>query len=302
MNLRQLEALRATLRTGSITGASRALAISQPSVTRLIKELEHSVGFALFVRSGRGIASTVEGRRFGDAVENLFTGTDRLKETAQAIRTSVDGEVQVGVTPVLVYQITPEAISAVHQEKPGLKFALRVNHSPGLVDAVTMGQLDFAVVNVYRKPESLTVFYEREIRYVCLLPKDHALARSGKAIDLKELQQLDCVAYDASRLQAADENWQRLLSWPQVSLSAYSNIAVASLARATGKPAIVDPYTARTMMALGGVTVRPLKQHLTSTLCVITRGVDALSLAAHTLADAVVVELKRPTELHANVK
>jgi len=302
MHLKQLDAFRAALRTGSITGASRALAISQPSVTRLIKELERSVGFALFVRSGRGIASTVEGRRFGDAVENLFTGTDRLKETAQAILTSVDGEVQIGVTPVLVYQITPEAISTTHQDKPGLKIALRINHSSGLVDAVTMGQLDFAVVNVYRKPESLTVFYEREIRYVCLLPEDHALARAGKAIDLKELQQLDCIAYDASRLQAADENWQRLLSWPQVSLSAYSNIAVASLARATGKPAIADPYTARTMMALGGVTVRPLKQRLTSNLCVITRGPDALSLAARTLADAVVGQLKRPTELPPDVK
>jgi len=296
MNLRQLDAFRATLRTGSITGASRALAISQPSVTRLIKELERSVGFALFVRSGRGIASTVEGRRFGDAVENLFIGTDRLRETAQAIRTSVDGEVQIGVTPVLVYQITPEAIGAMHLNKPGLKVALRVNHSPGLVDAVAMGQLDFAVINVYRRPESPTVFYERELRYVCLIPEDHGLARSGKAIDLKQLKQLDCIAYDPSRLQAADEHWQRLLSWPKVSLSAYSNIAVASLARATGKPAIVDPYTARTMMALGGVTVRPLKQRLTSNLCVITRGVDTLSLAARGLADAVVTELERPVD------
>ena len=102
MNLRQLDAFRATLRTGSVTEASRTLALSQPSVTRLIKDLERSVGFTLFVRNGRGITPTVEGRRFGDAVENLFTGTDRLKETAQAIRTSADGEVLIGVTPVLV--------------------------------------------------------------------------------------------------------------------------------------------------------------------------------------------------------
>ncbi len=294
MNLRQLDAFRATLRTGSITEAAKALAVSQPSVTRLIKELERSVGFALFVRSGRGITSTVEGRRFGDAVENLFTGTDRLKDTAQAIRTSADGEVLIGVTPVLAYQVTPEAIGATHQDKPNLKVALRVNHSAGLIDSVTMGQLDFAVVNVHHKPESLTIFYERELRYVCLLPQHHTLAHSNSPIDLKQLQQTDCIAYDNSRLQGADENWQRLLSWPTVSLSAYSNIAVASLARTTGKPAIVDPYTARTMVALGGVTARPLKQKLTSTLCVITRGPDALSLAARALAEAVVTELKRP--------
>ena len=292
MNLRQLDAFRATLRTGSVTEASRTLGLSQPSVTRLIKDLEQSVGFTLFVRHGRGITPTVEGRRFGDAVENLFTGTDRLKETAQAIRTSADGEVLIGVTPVLVYQITPEAIGATHQNKPRLKISLRVNHSAGLIDSVTMGQLDFAVVNVHHRPESLTVFYEQELRYVCLLPEDHALAQPNSTIDLNQLQKTDCIAYDSSRLHGADENWQKILSWPTVSLSAYSNIAVASLARTTGKPAIVDPYTARTMVSLGGVTTRPIKQKLVSTLCVITRGADTLSLAARALAEAVVAELK----------
>ena len=48
------------------------------------------------------------------------------------------------------------------------------------------------------------------------------------------------------------------------------------------------------MVALGGVTTRPLKQKLVSTLCVITRGADTLSLAARALAEAVVAELKSP--------
>lgn len=157
-----------------------------------------------------------------------------------------------------------------------------------------MGQLDFAVVNVHHRPESLTVFYEQELRYVCLLPQDHALAQPNTAIDLNQLQKADCIAYESSRLRGADENWQKILSWPSVSLSAYSNIAVASLARITGKPAIVDPYTAKTMVALGGVTTRPIKQTLVSTLCVISRGADTLSLAARALAEAVVTELQRP--------
>ena len=293
MNLKQLEAFRATLRTGSITSAAKALAVSQPSVTRLVKELERSVGFVLFVRSGRGLVSTVEGRRFGDAVENLFTGTDRLKETASAIRTSIHGEVQIGVTPVLVYQVTPHAIAGIHTNKPGLKIALRVNNSPGLVDAVTMGQLDLAVINVYHRPDSLHILYQKKLKYVCLLSEGHPLTKSSRPIDLKALKEAECVAYDTARLQSAESNWLKLLSWPQASLSAYSNIAVASLARATGKPAIVDPYTARTMVALGGVTSRPISQRLTSTLYVVARGIDTLSLAARELADAVITQLKQ---------
>ena len=292
MNLRQLEAFRATLRSGSITGAAKLLAISQPSVTRLIKELERSVGFPLFVRSGRGLASTVDGRRFGDAVQSMFTGTDKLRETADAIRDSTHGEVQIGVTPVLLYQVTPEAIAKLHQSKPDLKVGLKVDNSSGLIDSVLMQRLDVAVVNVYRQPDTLHVLYERVLQYVCLLPEQHLLAQSTEPVDLNMLKHLDCVAYDRTRLQSAQHDWLRLLSWPQASLSSYSNIAVASLARATGKVAIVDPYTAKTIAALGGVVTRPIAQRLTSTLCVVARGVDTLSLAARELADAVIAELE----------
>ncbi|MDE0918637.1 MAG: LysR family transcriptional regulator [Arenicellales bacterium] len=292
MNLRQLEAFRATLRSGSITGAAKLLAISQPSVTRLIKELEKSVGFPLFVRSGRGLASTVDGRRFGDAVQSMFTGTDKLRETADAIRDSTHGEVQIGVTPVLLYQVTPEAIAKLHRSKPNLKVGLKVDNSSGLIDSVIMQRLDVAVVNVYRRPDTLHVLYERVLHYVCLLPEQHVLAQSTESVDLNMLEHLDCVAYDRTRLQSAQHDWLRLLSWPQASLSSYSNIAVASLARATGKLAIVDPYTAKTIAALGGVVTRPITQRLTSTLCVVARGVDTLSLAARELADAVIAELE----------
>ncbi|MCS5631731.1 MAG: LysR family transcriptional regulator [Pseudomonadota bacterium] len=291
MNLRQLEAFRATLRIGSVTGAAKQLTLSQPSVTRLVKELERSVGFPLFVRSGRGIVATVEGRRFGDAVEGMFAGTDKLKETADAIRDSIHGEVQIGVTPVLLYQITPEAIAKLHHRKPNLKIGLKVNNSPGLIDAVIMQQLDLAVVNVYRRPDTLHVLYEKKLHYVCLLPEKHALAQSVTPIDLEMIKDVQHVAYDRARLQIAQPNWLQLMSWPQADLSAYSNIAVASLARATGKLAIVDPYTAKTVAALGGVVTRPIRQRLISTLCVVGRSVDTLSLAVRELADAVIAEL-----------
>ena len=58
LNLRQLEAFRATMRSGSITEAAEMMHISQPSVSRLIADIERSVGFPLFLRSGRGCNPT----------------------------------------------------------------------------------------------------------------------------------------------------------------------------------------------------------------------------------------------------
>ncbi|NKB76528.1 MAG: LysR family transcriptional regulator [Gammaproteobacteria bacterium] len=86
MNPRQLAAFRATMRSGSITGAAKLLFISQPSVSRLIADLEVELGFNLFTRTGHGLVATLEARRFSQSVERMFIGLDKLKETAEAIR------------------------------------------------------------------------------------------------------------------------------------------------------------------------------------------------------------------------
>ena len=78
MNLRQLEAFRATIRAGSVTEAANMMHISQPSVSRLIAELERATGFALFARVGRGLTPTVEGQQFYKGVEGMFVGVARL--------------------------------------------------------------------------------------------------------------------------------------------------------------------------------------------------------------------------------
>ena len=55
MNLRQLEAFRAVMLTGSVTQAAQSMHLSQPAVSKLIADLEYTVGFKLFVRAKKCI-------------------------------------------------------------------------------------------------------------------------------------------------------------------------------------------------------------------------------------------------------
>ena len=151
MNLRQLEAFRATIRCGSITEAAKMMHISQPSVSRLIADLEQSAGFPLFLRVGRGLAPTVEGRHFYEGVEGMFMGIDRLQDLAKSIRTSRGGTISIGAIQSIATIELPKAISHLYHENPDIEFAVQPRNTPAILDAVQMRQLDLGIVG--REPD-----------------------------------------------------------------------------------------------------------------------------------------------------
>lgn len=121
MNLRQLEAFRATMRTGSITGAAKFLHISQPSVSRLIADLQTKLGFELFIRSGRGLVATVEARRFYQGVEGMFIGTERLQELADTIKSTSGDVISLGVIQAVSESIVPQAVSDIYRQRDDVR-------------------------------------------------------------------------------------------------------------------------------------------------------------------------------------
>ena len=64
VTLRQIEAFRGVMVTGTVTQAARMLEVSQPAVSRMISYLEREIGFKLFIRANRQLIPTDEGRAF----------------------------------------------------------------------------------------------------------------------------------------------------------------------------------------------------------------------------------------------
>lgn len=186
MNLRQLEAFRATIESGSITGAAELLHISQPSVSRLISDLERSVGFPLFLRIGRGLKATVEARRFYKAVDSMFFGIGRLEELAQTIRSTAGGVVSVGVIPSLSQSAVPEAVHDIIAERPDIHIMLSTRNTPAIIDAVRMQQFDLGVVGREPPYDGVETLFHTALPYVCLIPADHPAAAEAEPVDLQQ--------------------------------------------------------------------------------------------------------------------
>lgn len=282
------------MRAGSITGAARILNISQPSVSRLVSDLERSVGFALFHRGGRGLVPTVEAHRLFEAVEAMFFGIDRLQDLADTIRTTAGGIVSLGVIPALSVAEVPTAVTTLYRSRPDVNIMVYVRNTPGIVDAVQMQTFDLGVVGRQPPYGDLEVLYLASFPYVCLMPEEHPLAGEAGAVDLAELAGRERFITFGGAFPDAMMGLESTLSLRlrECSRLSAANLPVAAaLARESGALAIVDPFSAGTAAMLGGVVSRPIRQRLKYHVALVTRGCDTLSLEAKELADLVIERL-----------
>ncbi len=288
MNLKQLEAFRATIECGSITGASQVLHVSQPSISRLIADLERSVGFPLFLRKGRGLTATVEARRFYQAVDSVFVGIDKLSELAEVIRTTAGEVVSVGVIPAFSQVLLPQAVARLHDARKDIRFMISTRNTPAIVDAVRLQQFDLGIVGRSPPYEGATTLYQTKFPYVALLRSDHPSAASSRSVDLEDLAKTDSfITFGGAfpdEMSGMDKRVSQLLS-SKSRISATNMPTASALTRESGMVSIVDPFSAKQAEALGGVTARPLKQSLSYNVAVITRGHDTLSKESKELAD-----------------
>jgi len=288
MNMRQLEAFRATMRSGSITEAAAMMHISQPSVSRLIADLEQAIGFPLFLRSGRGLAPTVEAKTFYQGVEGMFVGIDRLQELADAIRTTNADQINVGTIQSIAAIELPKAVGVLRRHLPDIRLMIQCRNTPAILEAVQMHQIELGIVGREPPYDGVEVLYQTAVPYVCLIPEDHELADENGPVDLEQLAYTEEFvtfggAFPDSMMAMDRELAERLQRRSR--LSATNMPVTGALVRETGVLAICDPFTAEQTVRTGGVVFRSVQQELTYHVSLIAPGRDRLSRAALALVD-----------------
>lgn len=295
MNMRQLEAFRATMRSGSITEAAAIMHISQPSVSRLIADLERAVGFSLFVRSGRGLSPTVEARTFYQGVEGMFVGIGRLQELADTIRTSNAVEISIGTIQSIASVELPKAVATVRARLPDTSFMIQARNTPAILDAVQMHQLDLGIVGRAPPYDGVDVLYQTAAPYVCLIPETHPLADQSGPVDLDEMAETEEFitfggAFPDSMMSMKEDLADRLRRGSR--LSATNMPVTGALVRETGVLAICDPFTAEQTVMMGGVVFRPVLQDLKYYVSLIAPGRDRVSRPALDFADTLSAQIE----------
>lgn len=144
LNLTNLETVVTINRLGSFSAAARRLNASQPAITARVREIEQSLGFAVFQKFGRKMELTIEGRLFVERVEPLVTQLDEaVRQHAQP--SAMKGVIRIGVG-VTTLSWFPEVVARLKRDMPQVHYDIDVDMSMNMLEKLQSGKLDVAVV------------------------------------------------------------------------------------------------------------------------------------------------------------
>jgi DNA-binding transcriptional LysR family regulator len=120
----------AVLREGSLSGAARALGLTQPTAARHVDELEAALGgVSLFTRSPQGLTPTPAALRLAPHAETMASAARALERAATGGRDEVSGVVRVSASHVVGAEVLPGILSAIRDEHPGLAFEIVLSNA-----------------------------------------------------------------------------------------------------------------------------------------------------------------------------
>ena len=161
--------------TGSITGASEALLVTQPAISRLIQSLESATGLALFERRGNHVVPTAEAAALLAEVERSFVGLSRIGAFAQALRDQAAGTLRIAAMPALAGSILTRFAAQFSIRRPDVHISISGVPSHLVTGAVASGQADFGYADGPLDRIGLEI-EAIPVAAVAIMPKDHRLA------------------------------------------------------------------------------------------------------------------------------
>lgn len=262
MNLRQVEAFRSVMVRGSMTAAARDLRTSQPSISRLIAELEASIQFKLFERHAGRIKPTDEGSAFYREVEHSFAGLETLSQAARDIRLFGTGKLRVAAMPALALGFLPEAIRDFRREFPNVTISLQMRSEATVTRWTSAHYCDIGFVANIIEAAGVDVMPLYRLKGVCALPPGHRLAlrKVVRPKDLEGESFISLALEDAARWRV-DQIFERAGVRRILSLETpYGAIICALVAQGLGI-GIVNPIVARDY-AFTKIAFRPFQPEM----------------------------------------
>ncbi|MGB8416987.1 LysR family transcriptional regulator [Paraburkholderia sp.] len=145
MKITQLRTLVAIAEYGTLMAAAEALCLSQPAVTKSVKELEARLGVQLLVRSGSGIRLTPYGEALLRRARTVVSEIERAEQELEEMKSSAGRALEIGVSLLAASIVVPDAIHAFRTRLPDAQLDVHECQTTRLIDGLRDGSFDMCI-------------------------------------------------------------------------------------------------------------------------------------------------------------
>lgn len=249
LGVRALTTFAEVIRTGSATSTGRNLGMTQPAVSRIIAQLESTVGFELFYRDRGRLVATKDGLALAEEVELALAGLRRVDSLVSDIATSAVGELRVVAPPSFAEGLLPEIVAAFLDRFPGVRFSLDSRTTETAKAMIATRVVDCGFMKMPIDDADLRCEPLIANGSVCVLTTDHPLA--GHAVLTPELladQPLILLGSGRQWRAQVDEAFATYRLRPRVAIETHTHGSACALAARGVGIAIVNELLARSYL------------------------------------------------------
>lgn len=263
LNLKQLDAFRAVMVSGSTAEAAVLLNISQPAVSRSLQNFEASVEYDLFVRRNGRLFPTPEAEHLFEELDQLYSNFDHFANVMKKIHPVGSGHLQIVASTPMAQRLLPDTFAAFQSANPNVSISLRIVVKREAKKWLESQQFDLALLSLpIDYPSSHTVQLT-SVNAACVVPADHPLADQDviHARDLAE-EPFISIAPDTLLRSRVDRAFQVLgIERKIMLLETQSSASVCQMVGAGMGVSVVDPFNAAAFRNMN-IAVRPFEPRI----------------------------------------
>lgn len=207
MDIRVLRYFLTVAREESFSRAAETLYLSQPTLSRQIKELEDELGTPLFIRTNRSVILTKDGLRLRKRAQEIVDLMDKTREEFSDMDEEISGDVYIGGGETHVMREIAKIAIAVAREYPGIHYHLFSGNAEDVSERLDKGLLDFGIVI---EPADIRKYDFLKIpgrdTWGLIMPKTHPLAQK-QAISPKDLDGLPILVSRQNLFSGSLASW-----------------------------------------------------------------------------------------------
>lgn len=290
LTLRHIEVIRAVLRAGTLTSAARQLAVSQPGISRVLRNAENRLGLVLFERRAGRLYPTPEVLALYPDIEKVYAEIEGIQRAATELRRVRGGRLTLISIPSIAATILAYALGQLAKTSPDLRITLRTALNYEVIESVRAGAAELGFAYDVPTNPAITATEIGQTRLVCVLPKGHPLA-SLPVVDARDLHEVPLISFTgALAIGAAIESaFAEAGAIRRIGVDVGQSFLACALVNAGAGIAVLDEIVAGHLRR--GLVVKPFRPQRSVRLYALSRPVR-LSLAAQALLEVLAPSAK----------